>query len=608
MPETPTENTSNKEAPTNKEETAHQEVKPVRKKRGATVPLSLKFSFGIAILIIVSMVTVGWLILNNQRKVIQEQLVARGVVQAQSVADNAAEFIIIQDELSLIKLLSDSTEEKTGLDVGSASSVIPLPEQIRRLINEVAMEIVTQIWGEEAGGSDIVYAQAVDRDGMVIAADDVNAMFRPYVALPGMRPNPSHEPLVQNAWFEAGDTDNDIFDVEIPVTYVKKYLGSIHMGLSKRTMTYALRLGLVTMGLVVVVVLVVAIILTMIIVAIMIRPIGFLVKGVQAISEGDLNQTINLKRNDELGELTDAFNDMAESLREKEKMRGAFTKYVSADVMNEALSGDSVSVGGEKRNVTIFFSDIAGFTTISEAMAPEDLVLLLNEYFDEMVKILDRHEGTLDKFIGDAIMAVYGAPRKVENHGLKCVLASLEMNQKMTELRPKWASEGKPEMRIRMGIATDNVIVGNVGSSARIQYTAIGDGVNLAARLESLGKVYGVNILMEENTWNQAKEKVLARELDLVTVKGKTEPRRIFEAMCLMESATTQDKTIVEQFHYGLGLYRQQKWDDAIKHFEYILKIKPDDRPAAEFNERCAKFKSSPPSADWDGVLKMLTK
>ena len=241
-------------------------------------------------------------------------------------------------------------------------------------------------------------------------------------------------------------------------------------------------------------------------------------------------------------------------------------------------------------------------------MKPQDLVQLLNEYFDEMLKIVTHYEGTLDKFIKDAIMAIYGAPRTVEGHGLKAVHAALDMRDRLDQLRPKWLAEGKPEIKVGMGIATDAVIVGNVGSSERLNYTAMGDGVNLASRLEGTAKVYGVPIVLSENTWLQAREGVLTRELDLLRVVGKKQPVRIFEAVERMGKATDAVRTVVDQFHFGLSLYRQQRWDDAAKHFQFVLSVKADDGPARLFLDRCARFKAHPPGPGWDTVADMQSK
>jgi adenylate cyclase len=203
-------------------------------------------------------------------------------------------------------------------------------------------------------------------------------------------------------------------------------------------------------------------------------------------------------------------------------LKGAFSKYVTKSVVDRIMAdGGGLKLGGEKKDVSVFFSDIRGFTPMSEQLLPEEVVALLNEYFTEMVKIIFKYEGTLDKFMGDAIMAVFGAPVDMPNHAERAVMAALEMSDKMKVLQAKWRMEGKKEVNIGIGINSGEVVVGNLGSNERMEYTAIGDNVNLAQRLESVAGAG--QILISSATYERVKHRVVARMLDPIKLKGKTE-------------------------------------------------------------------------------------
>jgi class 3 adenylate cyclase len=302
----------------------------------------------------------------------------------------------------------------------------------------------------------------------------------------------------------------------------KVTVGVIHFGMNQNSITRVERTVAVTIILITGIALGVGIAFMTLFVTFLVKPIGLLVRGVGAIAAGNLDQRIALKRHDELGDLTDAFNDMAKSLREKELLKGAFSKYVTKSVVDRIMDHEGgLKLGGEKKEVSVFFSDIRGFTPMSEQLSPEEIVHLLNEYFTEMVKIIFKYEGTLDKFMGDAIMAIFGAPVDLPDHADRAVMASIEMAQKMKELQAKWRMEGKKEVNIGIGINTGEVVVGNLGSLERMEYTAIGDNVNLAQRLESVAEKG--QILISSATYERVKHKVIARMLDPIKLKGKSE-------------------------------------------------------------------------------------
>jgi adenylate cyclase len=294
--------------------------------------------------------------------------------------------------------------------------------------------------------------------------------------------------------------------------------------------------------------------------------------------------------------------------QEKKKIRGAFQYYLTASVINEMLKNPGkLKLGGDRKNLTVLFSDIRGFTTISEKMTPEDLVMLLNEYLTAMTNQVFRHDGLLDKYMGDAIMAVFGAPLDQPDHARRACLTALAMMRELRRLQDKWTAEGRPVFDIGIGINSGEMVVGNMGSAMRFDYTVMGDMVNLGSRLEGANKEYGTNIIISEFTYNHVLEAMCCREIDSVRVKGKTRPVRIFEL--LGEKKDEPDyQNLIKAFSTGLTLYRQGKWDDAILAFQSTLEIKHDDFVSTMYMERCKNLKQHPPAQPWDGVFVMTRK
>jgi len=294
--------------------------------------------------------------------------------------------------------------------------------------------------------------------------------------------------------------------------------------------------------------------------------------------------------------------------REKKKIRGAFQYYLTASVVNEILKNpEKLKLGGDKKNLSVMFSDIRGFTSISEKLSPEKLVQLLNEYLTAMTNIVFKYDGLLDKYIGDAIMAVFGAPLDQPDHARRACLTAVEMMAELRRLQTKWATEGWPEINIGIGVNTGDMVVGNMGSEMRFDYTVMGDSVNLASRLEGTNKEYGTNIIVSEFTHESVKDEFFCRELDAVRVKGKKLPVRIFELLG-EQKGKAQWQGFAEIFENGLNLYRSGRWDEAIAAFNKVLELKPDDYPAKLYIERCESLKEQPPEGEWDGVFTMTRK
>lgn len=299
--------------------------------------------------------------------------------------------------------------------------------------------------------------------------------------------------------------------------------------------------------------------------------------------------------------------------REKRMVKGAFQHYLNPAVIHEIIQNpDLLKLGGEKKVLTVFFSDVRGFTTISEKLSPEKLTSLLNEYFTPMTEIVLDSKGLLDKYIGDAMMAVWGAPVPLEDHADRAMQSSLRMLEKLAVLQAKWKSEGLPDLDIGIGLNTGDMVVGNMGSDQRFDYTVLGDSVNLGSRLEGINKNYGTRIICSEFTKNSLKNpsQFLLRELDVIRVKGKSEPVKIFEVMQFNNGNNKTIESLIVLFQEGLEYYRNSNWDLAQEKFSAVLELVPNDGPALEFIERCEYLRHKEFTADspWDGVWTFKTK
>jgi adenylate cyclase len=288
----------------------------------------------------------------------------------------------------------------------------------------------------------------------------------------------------------------------------------------------------------------------------------------------------------------------------------AFRKYVPAELVRQLIStGEEAHLGGHKRDLTVFFSDIAGFTTIAEGMAPEELMLHLSEYFDELTQILSEHKGTVDKYIGDGILAFWGAPVPDDNHALHACNAALICQAKLKDLNRKWASAGKSPLATRIGISSGETVVGNVGSSERINYTVMGDNVNLASRLEGVNKLYGTQIIVSRATYEAVADKFWFRPLDIVAVKGRSGGTTIYELIMKKgEEDTDQVAELCVDFAKGFETYLARDWEVGIKIFQNLTSRFPNDIPADLYLTRCRHYLANPPEADWQGIAYLESK
>lgn len=380
----------------------------------------------------------------------------------------------------------------------------------------------------------VLYAVIADDKGIIKAADDMELVGEnfqlPAEAIPD-------ETLGSYQVMRIPRGDLTVLDLSVPVVSVadtELHLGDIHLGLSEKVIIDAVRKMRERVILLTFVALVLGSISAYLLASFFVRPVNALVAGVRAIGKGNLDQKIELTRKDELGLLTSSFNEMASSLREKEFIKSTFERYVSKPLAKDILSNkESIKLGGEEKEVTVLFTDIRGFTALSEKLPPSKVLELLNNYFERMIHVIIRHEGMVDKFMGDSVMALFGAPLAGDNDPLRAVSCAVEMQQELTSLNQEHLAKGEPLFETGIGINTGSVVAGNIGSSLRMEYTVIGDNVNIAARLQGIARPG--EIIMSEQTLDKVRDRVRAVELEPVTLKGKNIPIGVYRIEGLRE-------------------------------------------------------------------------
>ena len=298
-----------------------------------------------------------------------------------------------------------------------------------------------------------------------------------------------------------------------------------------------------------------------------------------------------------------------EDITSEKRVKSTMARYMTKEVADKLLEGGEDALGGTAQWATVLFSDIRSFTTISEELGAKETVSMLNDYFTDMIDVIFQHGGILDKYIGDAIMALFGAPFPKPDDADNAVIVANEMIGSLHLLNEERAKEGKLEIRIGIGVCTGELVAGNIGSPKRMEYTAIGDTVNLASRLEGATKYYGVNIIWSDSTLKELKNSARNREVDLIRVKGKTLPVAIYEGVDHHTPATfpNMDQTLAA-FENGVRHYRNSDWKDAIKSFQEALNANDNDAPSQLYLNRCHHYLEDPPPDDWGGVWTMTEK
>lgn len=324
-------------------------------------------------------------------------------------------------------------------------------------------------------------------------------------------------------------------------------------------------------------------------------PLVLISKNMKKIRKFDLEGNLELDTSlKELQEINSSFSNLKNGMR-------SFSKYVPSKVVARLVSmGREAVLGGERRKLTVFFSDIAGFSDVSENMQPEHLVEELAEYLGSLSRVILAHSGTVDKYIGDSIMAFWNAPDDVEDHATLACETAIKIQQHLEDFQRN--NPHRPHFPTRIGINTGEVLVGNIGSVERMNYTVMGDNINLGSRLESLNKYYGTDILVSEPTKVEAGNDFVFRPLDKILVKGRTKPIVLYELVCHKKYQSKENSKLNEAFKVGLEYYSNSNWDLALQCFEKCLDIKADDQPSKLMIERINNYKIDPPADDWNGV------
>jgi len=466
---------------------------------------SLRFKFTLLMALVIGFFILGGLFLTeqNMRRSLVRESVEKGVGVARGVAFNVEDPLLTGDDLYLFSAV------KTA--------------------------------GRSQG---VVYVVIVDDHGQVKAASDFDRVGKPW------HWSETTSSVTQgDGYLLRRNAGGSLFDVEVPILLVGDRplpLGSIHLGLSQSQVNRAISDMRRQLGFFSLLGVLSASAVAYLLVSFFVRPVDALVRGVKAIGEGKFDQQIRLQRKDELGVLTSAFNDMANKLCEKEFIEKTFERYVSKPLAREILSHrHELKLGGEEKVVTILFSDIRGFTALAEGLSPAAVVELLNEYFSAMVKVIGRFEGMVDKFMGDAVLALFGAPMPVGDEALRAVCCALAMQSAIKEFNSSGEKIGRDPIAAGIGINTGPVVAGNVGSSLRMEYTVIGDSVNVAARLQALATAG--EILISEETFNQVHGLVLVTACESIMLKGKTTSCKVYRLDGLQQAGVEIARHLVRK-------------------------------------------------------------
>lgn len=487
------------------------------------IPLGVKFTFFLLLTIGSMMTMTTWLTYRQQQRSLRDEVLQRGAAIARSMASSAAEAVL--NDLVCAALIHETMPKE---DLSSLSKIT---------FHNIFFSLLSDIFGtapnafkSSARNAGVVEVLMVDTNNIIVAHNDIQMVSKPYQAPPGVL-RYGGEPLLIQEYTMPNHEKR--FDIAVPILVNRmglsggKRIGEVHLRMTQRLVDLIVRQAALKLLLVSGALLLVGLVAALLLSGYLTQPINELVGGVLAIASGDLNQELNANRNDELGELTAAFNEMAASLREKELIKGAFSTYVSSQVMEQILRDPSqLALGGARKRVSVMFSDIRGFTSMSESMQPEEVVSIINVYLSLQTAIVLRHDGMLDKFVGDCVMAVFGLPWAKNDDALRAVRTAVEIQKAVRDVNLSRSKQGQRTITIGIGVNTGEVVAGNMGSSQKMDYTVIGDAVNLAARLESNAE--GGTILVSETTYNDVKDQVVAEKLAPIPVKGKKDKVTVY--------------------------------------------------------------------------------
>ncbi len=331
-----------------------------------------------------------------------------------------------------------------------------------------------------------------------------------------------------------------------------------------------------------------------------------------------INISINTMSEGDEGEGVRGALVVMEDISQEKRLKSTMYRYMTQELAEQLLAGGDAKMGGDRKEVSVLFSDIRSYTTITESLTAEDVVMMLNEYFETMVEAVFNYKGTLDKYIGDAIMAVFGSPLPIPDHAWMAVQTAIDMRHRLHEFNIKRIEKLKPQnqkeldmatIKIGIGINSDTVISGNIGSTRRMEFTAIGDGVNLGSRLEGASKQYGTDAIISESTYKLCGDRIWIRELDRIQVKGKNQPVSVYELIGLKSDPLNDIQSqIIEHYQAGREHYLSRKFSKAVAEFAEVLELDNHNKAANIHITRCQHFLLNPPSDEWDGVWRMTEK
>jgi adenylate cyclase len=446
----------------------------------------VKLSLLITGLVVLAILLVSASLLRKQAQTLTDAVTKRGLTIAANLAGGAKSALVSNDDLTLNILVKEAMQDK-----------------------------------------DVAYVIFADEDGVVRAHSNVS-MIGKRLTRPASLTVPTDRAVIRT--YRPDDSDDEIIDFATPLAFSKTPIGTLYIGFSKLAVTHAVtearRQALYVTAFMIALGVAGAVTLA----TVLSRPIFRLVEATQLIGSGNLSVEVPVTTHDELGVLTASFNKMVRSLREKEMIKRAFTRYVAREVVEEVLKDpEHLMLSGERREATVVFCDIRGFTTLSERLTPEQVVSLLNEFYTTAIETTFKHDGTLDKFLGDAVMCVFGAPIAHPDHTARAVKTAIDMRTALTELSKRRSMRGLDPFEVGIGVALGEVVAGTVGTEERMEYTVIGDSVNVAARLQSHAKAG--SILLSRRTYEAVHDLIEAMSRGPLKVKGKEEEVEVYEVV-----------------------------------------------------------------------------
>lgn len=491
-------------------------------KKRVIFPLGVKFSFFVGLLLFAIMIAITVFIYNWMGKALEKEVKERGIAIAKNIANNAADPLIKNDDLPLAILTKEAVQYPLKIESGYDKNILG------NILNIIKDTFITKQQKEEIKNEGIYEAIIVRKNGIIASANDVKIIGEKYIPPAGIRQLREDEDTLVQDYIK---NNIQYFDIAVSIGTVinnKKYIvGEVHLTISRTIISKVVMEAAIKIGFIVLISLILGILTSIFLVNFLVRPIGFLVEGVKAIGEGNYDVEIKLRTNDELGLLTEIFNQTAKSLKEKELIKGAFSKYISSEVMEQIINDPSkLSLHGKRLKATILFTDIRGFTSMSEKLEPEQVVSIINDYLTIQTDKVIKYNGFLDKFVGDCVMAVYGIPVPKDDDAYRAVKTAIDIRESVKKLNSIREKMKQLTVGIGIGLNTGEVVCGNMGSPQKMDYTVIGDNVNLASRLEANAPAN--TIYVSETTYNETKDKFIYKELEPIFVKGKKEPIKIF--------------------------------------------------------------------------------